>query len=82
MSSKLPKLDFIKHTDVTFLFFFIKIKFAPLTFSREFEIGFALYLQKHKENLLPTFTLRMGIKGSRWFRKASWEEWRCSHGWG
>lgn len=62
MSSKLPKLDFIKHTDVIFLFF-IKMKFTPLTFSREFEIGFALYLQKHKENLISTFTLRMGGSG-------------------
>lgn len=58
------------------------MKFAPLTFSREFEIGFALYLQKHKENLTPTFALRMGIKGSRWFRKASWEGSHSSHGWG
>lgn len=41
MSSKLPKLDFIKFTRMIFLVF-IKIKFTHLPFTREFEIRIAL----------------------------------------
>ena len=50
MSSKLPKLDFIK------------IKFTHLPFAREFEIRIALYPRKHREILVcdQTFTHRMG----------------------
>lgn len=68
MSSKLPKLDFIKLTCMIFLVF-IKIKFTHLPFAREFEIGIALYPRKHRANLLSdqTFTHREagGGRGGR-----------------
>lgn len=51
MSSKLPKLDFIKLTRMIFLVF-IKIKFTHLPFAWEFEIRIALYPRKHRENLI------------------------------
>lgn len=61
MSSKLPKLDFIKLAHMIFLVF-IKIKFTHLPFAKEFEIRITLYPRKHRENLIcdQTFTHRMG----------------------
>lgn len=63
MSSKLPKLDFVKLTRMIFLVF-IKIKFTHLPFAKEFEIRITLYPRKHRENLIcdQTFTRRMGKK--------------------
>lgn len=65
MSSKLPKLDFIKLTHMIFLVF-IKIKFTHLPFARGFEIRIALYPRKHRESLIcdQTVTHRTGEKGS------------------
>ena len=63
MSSKLPKLDFIKFTCMILLVF-IKNKFTHLSFTRKFEIRIVMYPRKHRENHIcdQTFTHRMGKK--------------------
>lgn len=51
MSSKLPKLDFIKLARMISLVF-MKMKFTHLPLAREFEIRIVLYPRKHGDSYM------------------------------